>query len=316
MSGVAAAGPPASHPVYRALSAVGLPRLARGLRGGAQIFCFHDVVAPEDAGLGDASLHMTRAHFERVVGWIAATFDVLPLTEILDRLERGASVSGTAALTFDDAYRGFFEHGLPVLRRAALPATVFVVVDASRDPRPFWWDVLGLHGALDPERRRESLEELRGDGVRVLERFEAGLDRGTDAPAVPASFRPLPWDELLGEVARDDLLELGAHTLRHRNLGALGPRDLEEELASARAAMEVETGRAPALVSYPYGRYDRGVVEAARSAGYRAGFTLDRGTARGGADPLALPRLNVPAGIGVEALECWASGLRKGGSDA
>jgi hypothetical protein len=32
------------------------------------------------------------------------------------------------------------------------------------------------------------------------------------------------------------------------------------------------------------------------------------------ADPLALPRINVPAGISVAALECWAAGIRLGGS--
>ncbi len=312
MTTAAATSPPASHPIYRALSAAGVPRLARRLRGGAQVFCFHDVVPPEETGVADVSLHMSRPHFERVVEWIATTYRVLPLREILDRLERGAPVAGTAALTFDDAYRGFFEHGLPVLRRAALPATVFVVVDASRAPGPFWWDVLGLHGALGAEQRRECLDLLCGDGARVLQRH--GL--AGDSHPVPESFRPLPWEALRTEVARDDLLELGAHTMRHRNLSVLEPSDLEDELASARTAMEAETGCPPDVVSYPYGRYDRRVVEAARSAGYRAGFTLDRGTVRSGADTLALPRLNVPAGIGVEALECWASGLRKGGGDA
>jgi hypothetical protein len=52
----------------------------------------------------------------------------------------------------------------------------------------------------------------------------------------------------------------------------------------------------------------RRVVEA---AGYRAGFTLDYGLNGGAADPWALRRVNVPAGISERRLETWAGGFHR-----
>jgi hypothetical protein len=34
------------------------------------------------------------------------------------------------------------------------------------------------------------------------------------------------------------------------------------------------------------------------------------GARRAAADALALPRVNVPAGIALDALECWGAGIR------
>jgi peptidoglycan/xylan/chitin deacetylase (PgdA/CDA1 family) len=47
---------------------------------------------------------------------------VVPLSEI-------RSTPGAIAITFDDGFRNFFKHALPVLRQYRFPATVFVVSD-------------------------------------------------------------------------------------------------------------------------------------------------------------------------------------------
>jgi peptidoglycan/xylan/chitin deacetylase (PgdA/CDA1 family) len=55
-----------------------------------------------------------------VYALIASGVPVVPLSEIRAR-------TGSLALTFDDGFRNFAEHALPVLERYHLPATVFVV---------------------------------------------------------------------------------------------------------------------------------------------------------------------------------------------
>jgi peptidoglycan/xylan/chitin deacetylase (PgdA/CDA1 family) len=289
------------------LSGAAVPRLARAVRGGGQVFCFHNVVAAEEAGTGDGSLHMDVAHFGEIASWMASVYDVIPLEEVVARLTSGKSLSGTAALTFDDAYAGFFRHGVPVLRRLRLPATIFVVVEASRAPSAFWWDRLGARGFLDPDRRRVCLEGLGGAQDQVLDAFPVAGPSET----IPKSLLPLAWPDIRAEVeASGGLLSVGSHTARHLNLTMLRGPELSAELAGARAAIAKELGAEPDMVSYPYGRWSDAVVSASRDAGYLAGFTLEAGAVKAGADALALPRLNVPGGIGVEALECWACGLR------
>ena len=62
-----------SRVFYHALVASGLPRLVRRLRAGAAVFCFHNVVLPEDVGVGDPSLHMNVRSFETIMRWIRST---------------------------------------------------------------------------------------------------------------------------------------------------------------------------------------------------------------------------------------------------
>jgi peptidoglycan/xylan/chitin deacetylase (PgdA/CDA1 family) len=59
--------------------------------------------------------------FRAQMEWLAAEqVRVLPL-------QQAWQVPGAVALTFDDGYRSFLDHALPVLDRLGFPATVFVV---------------------------------------------------------------------------------------------------------------------------------------------------------------------------------------------
>lgn len=58
-------------------------------------------------------------------------YTVLPLNEIVDRLERGESLPDrTVALTVDDAYLSVYDVAWPLLKEANLPFTVFVAVES------------------------------------------------------------------------------------------------------------------------------------------------------------------------------------------
>ena len=57
-------------------------------------------------------------------------YTVLPLNEIVDRLENGEELPDrTVALTIDDAYASVYDVAWPLLREANLPFTVFVAVE-------------------------------------------------------------------------------------------------------------------------------------------------------------------------------------------
>lgn len=300
---------PQSHIAYRALTALRLPRIMRMGQSGARVFCLHNVVASDEAGRGDSSLHMPVSHFEELMRWTAATYDVVPMTELLERLRTGRSVRGIAVLTFDDAYEGFFRHAVAVLARLRLPSTLFVVPSAAERPSEFWWDRLAETGRLSGPARDRHLARDRGLAREVL----GDGDSKDDAVMLPDSYLPATWEVLAAHVGESDLLTVGSHTLSHPNLTRMTDEELALELGDARREIESKLGIDPEVVSYPYGLHDERVHAFARDAGYRAGLTLDPSLARPGRDPLTIPRLNVPATIGLEAFECWASGVQPRG---
>jgi peptidoglycan/xylan/chitin deacetylase (PgdA/CDA1 family) len=69
-------------------------------------------------------------------------------------------------------------------------------------------------------------------------------------------------------------VEFGSHGCRHLDLTGLGDRELELELRESKAALGDILGREVTAVSYPFGKYDERVTQAAAAGGYRYGFTM------------------------------------------
>ena len=272
----------------------------RGING-TTIFCFHGVTADAaSAEEGERSLHIPVREFAEYVRWIASAYTVIALSEAVARLAARRALHGTACLTFDDAYQGVLEHALPVARAHGLPVTIFAVTEASRGRTGFWWDAIARQGALGEDERERCLTDLAGDADRILKAHPA-------VGAAPSDvLRAAGWPAL--RAAAGDLVAIQMHTRRHRNLSVLSADDRRDELSPA--AFEAEMGERPSIVSYPYGRFDDAVTREAAHLGYTAGLSMEFGVARQGGNLLALPRVNVPAGISMDALECRAAGLR------
>lgn len=286
---------------YSALRGAGVPAVARLFRRGGAVLCYHNVVAAQHSlRLGDAATHLRADRLELQLRWLAARYEIVSLGEFVSRLEGGRPLRRVAALTFDDAYAGFFAHAWPLLKRLGLPATVFVVAGKAGSGEPFWWDRPAE--PLEEKVRRRFLEDLAGDEGRIVATL---ADPARREP--PMACRPAGWSAIAA-AAREGL-GIGAHTATHRNLTRLGDVELEREIAGCREMIRERTGVMPEFFAYPYGLWNARVRYAVRRAGYRAALTLDYGLANGGSDLWALRRVNVPASIQLPAFEAWVAGL-------
>ena len=103
--------------VWGARLGPGSRRTAPALR----VLTYHRIVLD-----GPDPFSVDPGEFSRQMEKVAASCRVLPLEKALEGLERGASGSPLAALTFDDGTVDFLQNGLPVLSRLGLPATLYV----------------------------------------------------------------------------------------------------------------------------------------------------------------------------------------------
>lgn len=84
------------------------------------VLTYHSI---DDSG---SPISVDRSTFERQLDWLkAANVQVVPLADFL--ATRGGG--NVVALTFDDAFRNFADIAWPILKKRALPATVFVVTE-------------------------------------------------------------------------------------------------------------------------------------------------------------------------------------------
>jgi peptidoglycan/xylan/chitin deacetylase (PgdA/CDA1 family) len=111
----------------------------------------------------------------------------------------------------------------------------------------------------------------------------------------------VPWSHLgrSGYLERRAVVELvkrgfkiGSHGLEHLPLTGKSRIEVEYELKESKSRLEDLTGAEIRDLAFPFGRYDRTVIEAATAAGYQMIVTSDIGIARPGRRRV-LPRLPV-----------------------
>lgn len=88
-------------------------------------------------------------------------------------------------------------------------------------------------------------------------------------------------------------IEVGSHTVSHRQLPKVPEPELEGEIAGSAKKLEQAGVPRPRVFSYPYGEWSPAIAALARDSGYAASFTVDPGVVSDGADPHALPRIEV-----------------------
>ncbi len=92
--------------------------------------------------------------------------------------------------------------------------------------------------------------------------------------------------------------EVDAHTFTHPDLTTVGAAQLRQEVGGSRRAIRRLYGVPVNTFCYPAGRYDAGVIEAVRAAGYEAATTTRPGLARPAA-PYELARVRIDGSDGV-----------------
>lgn len=97
-------------------------------------------------------------------------------------------------------------------------------------------------------------------------------------------------------------VEIGSHTVSHRDLRTLSAAALEEELVASRRTLERCLAHPVQWLAYPYGGFDDRVLEQARRAGYVLAMTTLGGTDQRAVRSLELRRFGVLDSTGVAGL--------------
>lgn len=156
----------------------------------------------------------------------------------------------------------------------------------------------GLADAVDAAERMLAARGGRGTAF-VL----PGL-MGRQHPHVPS--RGLVSHTQLTDVASGGVLEIGSHSLTHRDLQTLPAPEVLADLRSSRSQLEELLGRPVEGLAYPFGRWDTATAGAAADAGYAYACACS------GAGPwnrFALPREPVFPSTSARRLRLKAAGL-------
>jgi len=114
----------------------------------------------------------------------------------------------------------------------------------------------------------------------------------------------MSWNQLRAMQLNGMAIE--SHTARHADLTKVTATALRAELTQSREAIQTQLGRVPLVLSYPFGHYDQGVIDATRAAGYLMAVTTHQDRMLAPDSAYSWPRVHVG---GMESMKGFEVGL-------
>lgn len=247
-------------------------------------------------------------------------------------------------ITFDDGLKEQYELALPILEQLEVPAIFFVnSLNFIEKKVSLVHKIHLLRSVVSPDYILENLQNLE---LTLSEKDKAILHYNYDTEQnallkYMLNFK-LSYDEQISFINKlfpnffdekkvvDDLYMneqqlkvvaesgwLGSHTHSHLSLGDQTPEIIKKELRITKQYLENLTNKEISFVSYPYGNDDackEPVPKLAEEAGYKVGFTMERGANTSKEQMLTLKRFDcndLPTGKNEEAFKSEYSIINK-----
>ena len=264
------------------------------------------------------ALHEISAEqLERQLEVVSETYSFVPLTELVDRLERSLPTRGLAAITFDDGPGSVTENAASVALRRGWPMTFFLPTGAIDRQQPAWYHELpalllassghtfstgrmtfrlngssSIGAALDALTAEFRALNHPSEVEHRLRAIRRALLQSDELDPSLHVLRPLTW-ERVRELSRHEELSFEAHTVTHMAMSRLSAADIHYEMTASRDKIREVTGRPVQHFCYPYGSaQDIGEVAPHIARRYfRSSVTMTRGRCTQTVDRARLPRV-------------------------
>jgi peptidoglycan/xylan/chitin deacetylase (PgdA/CDA1 family) len=238
--------------------------------------------------------------FDRIINYVSKNFTILPLDEIC--LGNPKTKKKLMSITFDDGYKDYIDYALPILDKYKIHSTMFIVTSCVQNNLPPWTYILDhlfintnklsisnfeFGEKLQPRAtfswatKAEQLaysqkikpvlktvdNELRN---KILDNFIAEF-KDVELP----SNLMMTWEDV--KSLDKNFVSIGSHTLTHPALNTIeNDKILETELKRSAQIIQNNLGVLPNSISYPLGKYNQRVKDAAKDAGYKIGLVLNQ----------------------------------------
>ena len=292
--------------VLHIMRAIGMFRVARWLTADKiRILCYHGISLNDEHRFRPALFMRPETFADRIEHLAIKGYPVISLDAACDFLERGGAENCAVVITIDDGWYGTYKHMLPILRRHAMPATLYVsTYYVQNQVQVFNVAVQYLIWSA----RRQPVE-LSGGPAQITDRFDLSmvaererlfeaviqrasrLDGASTRQSMLNSFASslgVGWDDAVTNrictfVNRDEArqlqeagIDLQLHTHRHRfpaNSFDLAAQELEDN----RRALSDIAPHSMAHFCYPSGVYSSEQVAWVTSLGMRSATTTRPG---------------------------------------
>jgi len=238
--------------------------------------------------------------FEKIMGFVNKHYNVLSLNDIC--LNKPVTKKPPLAITFDDGFKDYIDHALPVLQKYNFHSTMFVVTDCVEQNLPTWTYVMdylfyntqklslpqfdygeecsnfAVYSWATKEERigycrkfKQFLKKISNSKRKlIVQSFITGFNDVT----VPRNLM-MTWEEL--NTLKKFKVDIGSHSVSHPPLATIeNNEELLTEIKTSGDIIKNKLGFFPESISYPVGSYSERVKVVSKNAGYKIGLAVDQ----------------------------------------
>jgi len=242
---------------------------------------------------------------------LAKCFNVLPLADALEKIDKDQLPSRAVCITFDDGYADNYLNALPILKQHNLTATFFVatgylnggimwndkVIEAVRNTKQVELDLTAIElgkVSITSEYQKYQVAQKIIQKIKHLQPEQ----RSQYAESIAQQARSLPNDLMMTDKQLKSLhqsgMEIGGHTVTHPILATLNTQDAEKEIVDNKAELERLLETRIDFFAYPNGMpeqdYLKEHISIVKNAGYKAAVSTPWGILTKKTDRYQLPR--------------------------
>ncbi len=280
-----------------------------GKRARLSILIYHRVLQDPDPLL---KIERSYESFNTQISYLSRHFNVLPLSEAVQRLRNGTLPARAACITFDDGYADNAEVALPILQKYGVSATFFIatgfinggimwndrLIELIRRTKEDTLDLtrigMGTHAINTLSQRHHLLLNLIKEFKHLpFETRQSKLEKMQEIIPITLPDNLMMTTEQIRKLHSAGM-EIGAHTVEHPILTRVENNKAYSEMINSKKMLEDIIGDSVRLFSYPNGKPDQDYssdhIAMAKEIGFEAAVSTAWGSADRNADLFQLPR--------------------------
>jgi len=269
---------------------------------------YHQVLAEPDPL---RPWEIDRQRFQQHLRWVAEVYNVIPLSEAVQRLKDNTLKKGCACITFDDGYMNNSTVAVDMLKEFNFHATFFCtsayldggmmwndkVIEAIRAWPTAKLDIKPLEiTSLSVTSTEEKISTIHTI-LNKLKYFDFQKRKNiTDALLQQSCANPEQQMMSAKEILwiKHQGMAIGGHTHDHPILLKLDAVKAQQQIVDNKKILEDIIDEPLNLFAYPNGKpgvdYNRDHIQMIKNAGYQAAMTTSHGAAHYSSDLFQLPR--------------------------
>ncbi|MFT7611325.1 MAG: peptidoglycan/xylan/chitin deacetylase (PgdA/CDA1 family) [Parvicellaceae bacterium] len=259
-------------------------------KSGSCILLYHGIDDGNTARVN--SKFISENELRKQLSWLKQNAQIVSTKEAFEM--KVANDGFKVAISFDDGFANNCKYLLPIIEELEIPATIYISTIQLLDENYLWPDAIDMYSRNGPfeiqfngvkfKKTKNQYVDQDGKNIKSIiiengyvfaKQLFVSLGLKDDwLESYPEDHWRMMNEEEIKNVSKSDFITIGAHGISHDSFKYLTPEALKNELTGSKKYLEDLTGDCIEEIAFPYGHYNKEVVDQVQEAGFNCQFSV------------------------------------------